>query len=77
MTSHLITEEMTVYDVLDLVPNAIELFEQHGINPTGQCAFFTRQIHLKDTPERCHVVDLDELIVKLNVAFGVTKSADE
>ena len=64
-----ITSEMTVFDVLDQVPGAIDLFQQHGVNPTGECTFFTTQIRLKDTPERCHVVDLDELILKLNAAM--------
>jgi hypothetical protein len=64
-----ITSEMTVFDVLDQVPGAIDLFQQHGVNPTGKCTFFTTQIRFKDTPERCHVVDWDELILKLNAAM--------
>lgn len=72
MAQQVITSEMTVFDVLDQVPRAIELFQQHGVNPAGECAFFTRQIRLKETPERCHVTDLDELILKLNVALQAT-----
>lgn len=72
-----ITSEMTVFDVLDQVPGAIELFQQHGVNPTGECAFFTRQIRLKDTPERCHVVDLDKLILKLNAAIHEKDATDK
>lgn len=72
MTPQPITAEMTVYDVLDRVPGAIELFQQHGVNPTRECVFFTRQIRLKETPERCHVDDLDELILKLNAALQET-----
>ena len=67
-----ITSEMTVFEVLDQVPGAIELFQQHGVNPTRECALFTRQIRLKETPERCHVEDLDELILKLNAALSVS-----
>jgi hypothetical protein len=76
MTQLTITKETAVFDVLDQVPGAIELFRQHGINPAKECIFFARQIRLKDTPERCRVVDLDELILKLNVAMlkkGVTE----
>ena len=49
MTQQTITAEMTVFAVLDRVPGAIELFQQHGVNPAGECAFFTRQIRLKET----------------------------
>ncbi|MCO5195622.1 MAG: hypothetical protein M9930_20370 [Anaerolineae bacterium] len=69
MTQQTITAEMTVFAVLDRVPGAIELFQQHGVNPAGECAFFTRQIRLKETPERCHVEDLDGLIFELNAAI--------
>ena len=72
-----ITSEMTVFDVLDQVPGAIGLFQQHGVNPTGECAFFTKQIRLKDTPERCHVVDLDKLILKLNATFHEGEPANK
>lgn len=76
MTQLAITKETAVFDVLDQVPGAIELFRQHGINPAKECIFFARQIRLKDTPERCRVVDLDELILKLNVAM-LKKGATE
>lgn len=69
MTQLTITRETAVFDVLDQVPGAIEIFRQHGINPARECVFFARQIRLKDTPERCRVVDLDELIEKLNSAL--------
>jgi len=75
MTPQLITAETTVYDVLDQVPRAIELFQQHGVNPTRECAFFTRQIRLKETPERCHLDGLDELILKLNASVPETDAA--
>lgn len=77
MTPQLITVEMTVYDVLDQVPGAIELFQQHGVNPTKECVFFTRQIRLRETPERCHLDGLDELILKLNAALTVADAAAE
>lgn len=64
-----ITLEMTVFDVLDQVPGAIELFREHGVNPTAECGPLTRQIRLMDTPYRCHLVDLDLLVEKLNSAL--------
>jgi len=76
MTQLTITKETAVFDVLDQVPGAIELFRQRGINPAKECIFFARQIRLKDTPERCRVADLDELILKLNVAM-LKKGATE
>lgn len=74
MTQPTITDDITVFDVLNQVPSAIELFRQHGVNPAGECAFFTRQIRLKETPDRCHVDDLDELIQKLNAAVYKEKT---
>lgn len=75
MIQPMITSEMTVVEVIDRVPGAIELFQQHGVNPTRECALFTRQICLKETPERCHLEDLDELIRKLNAALPVSDAA--
>lgn len=64
-----ITKEMTVFDVLDRVPGAIELFREHGVNPTAECGPLTRQIRLIDTPDRCDLANLDLLVDKLNTAL--------
>lgn len=64
-----ITLEMTVFDVLDQVPGAIELFREHGVNPAAECGPLTRQIRLIDTPARCDLADLDLLVDKLNAAL--------
>ena len=70
MTNHRnITPEMTVFAILDQVPGAIDLFREHGVNPTTECGPLTRQILLIDTPDRCDIVDLDLLVDELNVAL--------
>lgn len=66
MAQEVITVETTVFDVLDQVPGAFDLFWQHGVNPAAECGPLTRQILLKETPDRCHLVDLDGLIAELN-----------
>jgi hypothetical protein len=72
-----ITLEMTVFDVLDQVPGAIELFREHGVNPTAECGPLTRQIRLIDTPHRCHLADVDLLVEELNSALleGIEQDA--
>jgi hypothetical protein len=64
-----ITVEMTVFEVLDQVPGAIELFRAHGVNPTAACGPLMRQIRLIDTPDRCDLADLYLLVEKLNGAL--------
>lgn len=63
---------MTVFEVLERVPGALEMFREHGIYPTAECGPLTRQIRLVETPDRCHVEDLAELIDKLNTALPET-----
>lgn len=69
MRHQTVTKEMTVFEALELVPGAIELFRAHGVNPAGECGPLTREIALGDTPERCHLEDLAELIGELNAAL--------
>lgn len=69
MKRRAVTKEMTVYEVLGCVPGAIELFRRHGVNPTGECGPLTREIRLIDTPIRCHLDDLDGLIIELTTAL--------
>lgn len=69
MAQTLITEEMTVFDVLQLIPNASEIFRLYGVNPSVQCGPLLRSIRLKDAPVRCSLQDLDELIEELNAVL--------
>lgn len=69
MNEPVITIEMTVFDVLEQVPGAIELFRLHGVNPAGECGPLTREIRLIDTPMCCHLDDLDGLIIELTSAL--------
>jgi len=69
MTQSIITEEMTVFDVLQLIPNANEIFRLYGVNPSAQCGPLLRSIRLKDAPVRCSLQDLEELIEELNAVL--------
>lgn len=69
MSQAVITPEMTVFEVLQLVPNANEIFRLYGVNPSAQCGPLLRSIRLKETPVRCSLQDLDELIEELNAVL--------
>jgi len=69
MKERTVTVEMSVFDALECVPGAIELFRLHGVNPTGECGPLTREIRLIDTPTHCHLDDLDGLIIELTAAL--------
>ena len=69
MSQLMITEEMTVFEILQLVPNANEIFRLYRVNPSSQCGPLLRSIRLKEAPLRCNLQDLDELIEQLNAVL--------
>lgn len=76
MSQTIITPEMTVFEVLQIIPNASEIFRLYGVNPSAQCGPLLRSIRMKDAPVRCSLQDLDELIEELNAILrdGVTSA---
>ncbi|MFB6285432.1 MAG: hypothetical protein ABEK03_02485, partial [Candidatus Bipolaricaulia bacterium] len=59
------TPETTVAEALERVPNAVEVFEQHGVDPRSECGPRIHITPLADTPFVCHVDDLDALLADL------------
>lgn len=66
MAANKITGDMTVAEVLEVHPDPVPIFERHGVNPTQDCGPNIYTIHLKETPEKCFVDNLDELIRDLD-----------
>jgi hypothetical protein len=69
MTQPLVTLEMTIFEILELVPQANEIFRLYGANPSAQCGPLLRSIRLKEAPLRCGLQDLDELLEELNAVL--------
>lgn len=60
------SKETLVGDVLEVHPAPVPIFEDYGVNPIRECGTNIYTIKLRETPDRCHVDDLDGLISRLN-----------
>ena len=65
MTEQSIEKDMIVADVLDMVPNADQIFEDHGVNPRQECGTAIYTMDLNHAGQDCGIDDLDELIEDL------------
>ena len=54
--------DMLVADVLDLVPNADEIFEEHGVNPREECGTAIYSMDLEHACRDCGIDDADALV---------------
>ena len=72
-----ITDEMLVAEVLQQIPEAAELFRQHGVDPVKHCGPQTRIVHLAETPNACRLRDLDGLLLGLNAALQAARFEDK
>jgi len=68
MDEEIITEDLTVAEALGCVPDALRMFQKHGVNPITDCGPNRTILRLDETPARCNVDDLDALIADLNAA---------
>ncbi len=58
----IITEETTVKTILDTYPDAVKVFEQHGVDVPSQCDESILDTELSICDSMCHVDDLSALI---------------
>ncbi len=65
----LITTETTVKQILDERPDAVEVFEKHGVNVPTECDDCILDTELVLCESMCHIDDLDGLIVDLQALF--------
>jgi len=74
MTEQIITEEWTVAEALDATPNALGLFQKHGVNPLTDCGLNRHFLRLEETPARCKIESLEALIADLNAAISAKEA---
>lgn len=65
----IITTETTVKQILDERPDAVDVFEKHGVNVPTECDDCILDTELELCESMCHIEDLDGLIVDLQKLF--------
>lgn len=65
MTEQSIDRDMLVADVLDMVPDAEDIFEEHGVSPREECGTAIYTMDLNHAGKDCGIDDLDSLIEDL------------
>jgi len=60
-----VTSETTVKSILDKYPEAVRVFQQHGVDVPAQCDESILDTPLSLCDSMCHVDDLDGLIQDL------------
>lgn len=63
----LITEETTVKNILEVFPDALKVFEEHGVSVPTQCDESILDTELGICDSMCHIDDLDALMRDLQV----------
>lgn len=64
-----ITRNTTVKEILDLRPEAVKVFDDHGVNVPVECDECILDTELDLCDSMCHIDDLDALIVDLQKLF--------
>jgi hypothetical protein len=60
-----ITTDTTVKSILDTYPDAVKVFEKHGVDVPLECDESILDTELAICDSMCHVDDLDSLIADL------------
>ena len=68
----LITRSSTVKDILDANPDAVKVFETHGVIVPAECDECILDTELELCDSMCHIDDLDGLINDLQKLFYST-----
>ncbi|HEY9717789.1 MAG TPA: hypothetical protein V6C69_09995 [Trichormus sp.] len=63
----LITQETTVKNILDTYPDAVSVFEKHGVIVSLECDESILDTELAICDGMCHIDDLDQLMRDLQV----------
>lgn len=69
----LITQDTTVKSILDAHPDAVKVFENHGVSVPTECDESILDTELAICDSMCHIDDLDQLMRDLQ-AFVDSKS---
>lgn len=62
-----ITQETTVKSILDTYPDAVTVFEKHGVSVPTECDESILDTELGICDSMCHIDDLDQLMRDLQV----------
>lgn len=62
-----ITQDTTVKSILDAYPDAVAVFEKHGVNVPLECDESILDTELAICDSMCHIDDLDQLMRDLQV----------
>lgn len=65
----LITTESSVTEILDARPDAIKVFEKHGVDVPCECDESIQGASLQICDSMCHIDDLQGLISDLQAFF--------
>lgn len=65
----LTTNESTVTEILEARPDAIKVFEKHGVDVPCECDESIQDASLEICDSMCHVKDLQALIRDLQALF--------
>ncbi|MBX3050093.1 MAG: hypothetical protein KF753_01390 [Caldilineaceae bacterium] len=68
MAETIITSDMTVAEVLQSVPDAVRLFQAHGVNPLADCGPNIHFLQMEEAQGRCQIERWEELLTDLNRA---------
>ena len=63
----IITRATTVKEILDQRPDAVDVFEKHGVNVPTECDECILETELELCDSMCHIDDLDALMRDLQV----------
>jgi len=69
----IITQDTTVKSILDAYPDAVAIFEKHGVSVPTECDESILDTELAICESMCHIDDLDQLMRDLQV-FADSKS---
>ncbi|MBA3993007.1 MAG: hypothetical protein C0469_05715 [Cyanobacteria bacterium DS2.3.42] len=66
----LINEESTVQEILEVCPEAVKVFDEHGVNIGLECPESILETALSICEGMCHIDDLEGLIKDLQEFTG-------
>ena len=69
----IMTQDTTVKSILDAYPDAVTVFEKHGVSVPTECDDSILDTELAICDSMCHIDDLDQLMRDLQV-FTDSKS---
>lgn len=71
----IITYESTVKDILEADPNAIKVFEKHGVDVPCECDESIQDCSLEICDSMCHIDDVNQLMQDLQDYFNAHDQA--